>query len=117
MRTGETILPVRSSLMRNCWSIRAAVLITLSLVFPWAGAAQPPAPTSPVEAVEVKPRPCRIPGYDKEVQCAVYPVRENRGSLKGRKIGLNIVILPALGPDKQPDPIFVFGGGPGEAIV
>ena len=104
-------------MIRKSWSIRAAILATLFLGFPWAGAAQPPAPTSPVEAVEVRPRPCRIPGYDKEVQCAVYPVRENRGSLKGRKIGLNIVILPALGPDKLPDPIFVFGGGPGEAIV
>ena len=27
------------------------------------------------------------------------------------------MILPALGPDKQPDPIFELGGGPGQAIA
>lgn len=77
----------------------------------------PPAPTGPVEAVESRPRPCRVPGYDKEVLCATYPVWENRETRQGRRFGLNIVILPALGPDKQPDPIFEFGGGPGEAIT
>ena len=77
----------------------------------------PPAPTGPVEAVAVKPHPCRVRGYDQEVQCATYPVWENRESRRGRKIGLNIVILPALGPDKQSDPIFELGGGPGQAIA
>lgn len=76
-----------------------------------------PAPSGPVEAVDVKPHPCRVPNYDKEVLCATYAVWENRETKQGRKIGLNIVILPALGPDKQPDPIFEFGGGPGDAIT
>jgi pimeloyl-ACP methyl ester carboxylesterase len=76
-----------------------------------------PPPTGPVAAVEVKPHPCRVPGVDGEVLCATYPVWENRETRQGRKIGLNIVILPALGPDKQPDPLFVFGGGPGEGIT
>ncbi|MFL6235240.1 MAG: alpha/beta fold hydrolase, partial [Thermoanaerobaculia bacterium] len=71
----------------------------------------------PAEAVEVKPHPCRVPNYDQEVLCATYPVWENRETRRGRKIGLNIVILPALGPDKQPDPIFELGGGPGDAIT
>lgn len=77
----------------------------------------PPAPTGPVEAAAVKPHPCRVRGYDREVQCATYPVWENRETRRGRKIGLNIVILPALGADRQPDPIFELGGGPGQAIA
>lgn len=77
----------------------------------------PPPPSGPVEAVEVKPHACRVPGSEKEVLCATYPVWENRETRQGRKIGLNIVILPALGPDKQPDPIFELGGGPGQAIA
>ncbi|HEX6903744.1 MAG TPA: alpha/beta fold hydrolase [Thermoanaerobaculia bacterium] len=77
----------------------------------------PAPPTGPVEAVEVKPHPCRVPGSEQDVLCATYPVWENHETKKGRKIGLNIVILPALGPDKQPDPIFEFGGGPGQAIT
>src|SRR4051812_24364457 len=58
-------------------------------------------------------RTCSAP----DVLCATYPVWENRATGQGRKIGLNIVILPALGPDKQPDPVFEFGGGPGQGIV
>lgn len=79
--------------------------------------AQPPAPAGPPEAVaavEIKPHPCRVPLVDGEVLCATYPVWENRDTKQGRKIGLNIVILPALGPDKQPDPVFELAGGPGQ---
>ncbi|HVG07987.1 MAG TPA: alpha/beta fold hydrolase [Thermoanaerobaculia bacterium] len=76
-----------------------------------------PEPSGPVEAADVKPHPCRVPNYEKEVLCATYAAWENHETRQGRKIGLNIVILPALGPDKQPDPIFEFGGGPGEAIT
>src|SRR5215213_11396180 len=106
--------------MRKNWPIRTATLIALSLSFSWAAAparGEAPARPGPVEAVEVKPHPCRVPDYDQEVLCATYPVWENRETRKGRKIGLHIVILPALGPDKQPDPIFELGGGPGQAIT
>jgi pimeloyl-ACP methyl ester carboxylesterase len=77
----------------------------------------PPPPKGPVEAVAVKPHPCRVPNYDKEVLCATYPVWENRETKQGRKIGLNIVILPALGPDKEKDPVFELAGGPGQAVT
>src|SRR5690349_19418084 len=105
--------------MKN-WSIRAAALFSLGLSFSWAAAPThglAPARPGPVEAVEVKPHPCRVPDVDQEVLCATYPVWENREIRKGRKIGLHIVILPALGSDKQPDPVFIFGGGPGQAIA
>lgn len=101
--------------MQKSRPIRTAILIALILCVSWAAAA--PAPTGPVEAAAVKPHPCRVQGYDQEVQCATYPVWENRETRRGRKIGLNIVILPALGSDKQPDPIFELGGGPGQAIA
>jgi pimeloyl-ACP methyl ester carboxylesterase len=92
--------------MRN--PIRAAALLALSLPFLWASA--------PARG-QSAPHPCLVPGYDQEVLCATYRVWENRDTKKGRKIGLNIVILPALGPDRQPDPIFEFGGGPGQGIA
>jgi pimeloyl-ACP methyl ester carboxylesterase len=96
--------------------IPAAVLLSLSLSGSWA-VAQAPARPGPVEAVEVRPHSCRVPDYDREVLCATYPVWENRETRRGRKIGLNIVIVPASEADKQPDPIFEFGGGPGQAIT
>jgi pimeloyl-ACP methyl ester carboxylesterase len=97
--------------MQKSWPTRAATLIALSLSFSWAAA---PARGEPAE---VMPHPCRVAGYDQEVLCATYPVWENRETRRGRKIGLNVVILPALGADKQPDPIFELGGGPGQAIA
>jgi pimeloyl-ACP methyl ester carboxylesterase len=76
-----------------------------------------PPDRTPVEAVTVRPHPCRVPGLDEEVKCATYAVWEDREGGKGRKIGLNIVILPALGPNPAPDPVFPFGGGPGQGIT
>ncbi|HVR99672.1 MAG TPA: alpha/beta hydrolase, partial [Thermoanaerobaculia bacterium] len=89
--------------------IRAFALLVLSLSVPVEVRAAEPR--------EVGPHPCRVPGYAQDVLCATYPVWENRGTRQGRKIGLNIVILPALGPDKQPDPVFELGGGPGQGIA
>ena len=93
--------------MRN--PIRALVLLVLSLSVPVEARAAEPR--------EVRPHPCRVPGYDQDVLCATYPVWENRATRQGRKISLNIVILPALGPDRQPDPVFELGGGPGQGIA
>jgi pimeloyl-ACP methyl ester carboxylesterase len=71
----------------------------------------------PVEAKTVAPHPCKVPGLDEEVRCATYAVWEDREGKKGRKIGLNIVVLPAVGEKRVADPLFFFGGGPGEGIT
>jgi pimeloyl-ACP methyl ester carboxylesterase len=60
---------------------------------------------------------CRIPGVDNAVQCAKFDVLENRETKTGRKIALNIVVLPASARIKEPDPIFLFAGGPGQAAT
>jgi pimeloyl-ACP methyl ester carboxylesterase len=73
--------------------------------------------SGPVPAVDVKPHPCKVPGIRETVRCATRAVWENRAAGKGRKIGLNIVILPASGPARAPEPIFLLGGGPGEGIA
>jgi pimeloyl-ACP methyl ester carboxylesterase len=72
---------------------------------------------TPVPAVETKPHPCRVRGVPDDVLCATYPVWENRDRKSGRKIGLNIVILPATGPEHAPDPVFMLHGGPGAAAT
>jgi pimeloyl-ACP methyl ester carboxylesterase len=60
---------------------------------------------------------CRIPGIDNAVQCGKFDVFENRETKTGRKISLNIVVLPASARVKEPDPIFLFAGGPGQAAT
>jgi pimeloyl-ACP methyl ester carboxylesterase len=72
---------------------------------------------TPAPAVEAKPHPCHVPLIAEEVQCATYPVWENRETKSGRKLGLNIVILPAAatGAQRANDPLFILAGGPGQA--
>jgi pimeloyl-ACP methyl ester carboxylesterase len=49
--------------------------------------------------------------------CGSYEVFENREARSGRKIAIQILVLPATGPNPAPDPIFYLSGGPGEAAV
>ena len=59
--------------------------------------------------------PCRVQGADKEVRCGTLDVYEDRATGRGRRIGLNVVVLPALGDKPAPDPLFFLAGGPGQA--
>jgi len=92
-----------------------ALALALSLPIRPAQAQAPP--SGPVPAVDVAPHPCRMPGIREPVRCATRAVWEDRAAARGRKIGLNVVILPARGPGRAPDPVFVLGGGPGEGIA
>jgi pimeloyl-ACP methyl ester carboxylesterase len=89
----------------------STILILLaSLALPSAAACAETRPASPLT-------PCKMPGEDKEVdaRCGVLEVWENRATRSGRKLHLKVVVLPALGPERKPDPIFYLAGGPGEA--
>jgi len=52
-----------------------------------------------------------------EGYCGRHEVFEDREAMRGRKISLNIFVLPALGDSPEPDPLFFFLGGPGQAAV
>jgi len=58
-------------------------------------------------------RDCAVDGVDAPALCGTYEVWENRESREGRRIGINVVVLPALGTDRAPDPLLYFRGGPG----
>ena len=68
-------------------------------------------------AASISLKECRIPGVDAAVRCATHEVLENREAKSGRKIALNIVVYPASARIKEPDPIFIFAGGPGQAAT
>lgn len=91
------------------------IVAALSLAaLPALAAAKPsPKPSQP------KLQPCKIAGEKGPVdaRCATYQVWENREAKSGRKIGLKVVVLPALSATPKPDPVFFLGGGPGEAIA
>ena len=75
---------------------------------------EPASPAPPARRTRFagKLKPCHVAGVDEEVLCGRYEVFENRAARQGRKIGLNIVVLPATGPDVLADPlVFLAGGG------
>jgi pimeloyl-ACP methyl ester carboxylesterase len=68
-----------------------------------------------VKTFELKP--CTLPGLPPDARCGVYEVFENRAAKSGRKIPLQVVVLPATGPQRQPDPLVYFAGGPGASSI
>ncbi|HEV7505083.1 MAG TPA: hypothetical protein VGS07_09245 [Thermoanaerobaculia bacterium] len=67
----------------------------------------------PARTVFQRLQPCKVAGVEKEVLCGALPVWENRGARSGRKIGLNIVVVPAQSDSPAPDPVVYINGGPG----
>ena len=60
---------------------------------------------------------CKLEGIKDSVLCGNYPVFENRETLTGRVISLNIIVIPALHHSSTSSPIFYFEGGPGIAAT
>src|SRR5258708_35059024 len=52
-----------------------------------------------------------------DAQCTVISVPEDRAKPNGRKIDLHVTVLAATGPNKKPEPIFHFEGGPGASAI
>lgn len=60
---------------------------------------------------------CQPQGVKGPAKCGTLEVYENRATKKGRMIGLNILVLPATGDRREPDPFVYFAGGPGSAAT
>ena len=52
-----------------------------------------------------------------DARCGSYDIPENPAEPGGRKIKLNIAMAPATGKITEPDPVFFFAGGPGQAAT
>ncbi len=64
-------------------------------------------------------QPCEVPGAEEgkkeKALCGTHEVFENRDLKTGRRIALKIVVFPATGKNKAPDPLFYIPGGPGSS--
>ena len=56
---------------------------------------------------------CKSDDGPVDALCGTLDVYEDREAASGRKIPLKIVVLPALGNEPKPDPLFFLAGGPG----
>jgi pimeloyl-ACP methyl ester carboxylesterase len=62
-------------------------------------------------------KPCQIENIKGNAKCGSLEVFENRATRKGRTIKMNVVVFPATGQKREPDPLFYFAGGPGSAAT
>jgi pimeloyl-ACP methyl ester carboxylesterase len=60
---------------------------------------------------------CRLPGVESVAQCGKLEVWEDREAKSGRRIALKVVVVPARSRAREPDPIFILAGGPGQGAV
>lgn len=96
-------------------------LILLLVCLPVLAACQmQPSPTAaPAPTIELKDCRLSYPGGTQRVpaKCGTYEVYEDRQAASGRKISLNLAVIPAISRSPEPDPIFYLAGGPGEAAT
>ncbi len=67
-------------------------------------------------AARLKLTPCDL-SNTKAARCGKYEVFEDRDARRGRRIALNVVVLPALTDKPAPDPVFFLAGGPGQGAA
>ncbi|MGZ8981780.1 MAG: hypothetical protein ACXW2D_13590, partial [Burkholderiaceae bacterium] len=60
---------------------------------------------------------CRIPGVEREVRCGTVNMPEDPDQPQGPTIAIRFAVVPAVARNKQPDPVFVLAGGPGQAAT
>lgn len=75
------------------------------------------ASTKPLTTATIELKPCKVERLEGEAKCGTLEVWENRDTQKGRKIKLNILVLPATSQPREPDALFYFAGGPGSAAT
>lgn len=60
---------------------------------------------------------CRLEGVATELQCGVVKRALNPAEPQGRQIEIHYVVAPAMARNKQPDPVLVLAGGPGQSAI
>jgi pimeloyl-ACP methyl ester carboxylesterase len=90
---------------------------SLPLLFRRPGASAAKSTLKPRTQGRVALEPCLTADGNIEALCGTYDVYENRQSQQGRKIALNIMLLPATTDKPAADPFFAFAGGPGQSAT
>src|ERR1051325_9916565 len=96
------------------------VVLVIAVLTMWVNG-QPPSVKSGAAVEKIALRPCEVGGAEPNtklnVLCGTLEVYKDRARGAGRKIPINIVVFPATGKGKLPDPVFYMAGGPGSAAT
>ncbi len=106
--------------MRNRLGYFRLILLALAILIFWSGSRETSGQDGPAKnptPPRIQLNPCTNTNPDAGVLCGSYEVFENRAAHSGRKISLRIAVLPALNQTHEPDPLFLFAGGPGSDVV
>ena len=109
-------LAARRSRSGRARYVARLVVIAASLCLAAVSCGGKPAPTAtapPVNPLTVKA--CTVNG--RAARCGTLIVPEDRLTGTGRTIPVRFVVMPATGPDKAPDPVVWFTGGPGHTAL
>ena len=82
-----------------------------------AAAATACSPGSHKEPPAIALAECRLPGLDLAARCGVLEVWEDRAAKSGRRIALHVAIVPARLRAREPDPVLILAGGPGQGAI
>ena len=66
---------------------------------------------------EAATQPCRIEGIPNELQCGVLKRPLDPGRAQGPQIEVHYLVVPAMARNKQPDPVLMLAGGPGQSAI
>ncbi|MBT9492104.1 MAG: alpha/beta fold hydrolase [Paucibacter sp.] len=62
-------------------------------------------------------RPCRIEGMPNELQCGSIKRPLNPAAPDGTQIDIHFLVVPAMARNKQPEPVLMLAGGPGQSAM
>lgn len=102
MRNLTCLLLFLSLLLGGCWRAASPVVTTSD--------------TTALATPNLTLKPCTVAG-NITAECGTLHVPEDRYDPDGRTLDLKIVVVHAYGTDRQPDPLFYIGGGPGLAAT
>jgi len=75
----------------------------------------------PTWAADLELTDCQLDGpfglNHVKARCATLAVPENPAAPEGRRIELNVAVIPATAPTPSPDPVVLLAGGPGQAAT
>ena len=62
-------------------------------------------------------QPCRIEGLPNELQCGAIQRPLDPAHPEGVQIEVHYLVVPAVARNKQPDPVLMLAGGPGQSAI
>jgi pimeloyl-ACP methyl ester carboxylesterase len=108
---------MRPIIKRGLWCSAVMLFAGAALFAQAAGAPQKDSVAASSRIWGIPLSACSGAAGGNKSMCGSYEVFEDRATRKGRKIKLNLMVIPATAEKPDPDPVFAIDGGPGGSAV